>query len=342
MVPDHLSKDIAVPPNCQRLRIGATHLQVALSSLDPTQFRRIAGIIAAFRPDVIHFPLSHLWNPVIAYLFRHTPLVFTVHDPDPHEGARYVPLTTVCHRYLYSVASRIICLTEHSRLSVAARHPDYDRRAITIPHPSLTHYCQFLDTRSTPERDTVLFFGRIEPYKGLHVFVDAVERSARLYPNVRFVIAGAGKVPSFVRGRPGFQKVHLINRYISDQEVAALVSRSIVTVLPYTSATQSGVIAVAYALGCPVIASSVGGLPEMVDDEESGLLVPPSDCDALASAICRILADSALQRRLHQGATQCAAKRLSWKAVISEHMRVYEELLHGVVVPSQGAASVKQ
>ena len=79
----------------------------------------------------------------------------------------------------------------------------------------------------------------------------------------------------------------MLDRYIADDEVEALFRAADVTVLPYRSATQSGVTHVAYALGCPVIATDVGGITETVREGETGLTAPPEDPRALADVIVR-------------------------------------------------------
>src|SRR5262249_56219583 len=81
------------------------------------------------------------------------------------------------------------------------------------------------------------------------------------------------------------ERVRLYDRYLADEEVRQLFAAADVCALPYRSATQSGVIQVAYAAGCPVITTRVGGLPEFVAEGKSGYTVPPEDPAALAAAV---------------------------------------------------------
>jgi len=87
--------------------------------------------------------------------------------------------------------------------------------------------------------------------------------------------------------------------------------------LPYLSATQSGVVAAAFANGCYVIASAVGGLPDVVADEVNGLLIPPNDPQALANAIKRVSLDNVLRERLAEGAKVTAETQLRWSRIAS-------------------------
>ena len=79
--------------------------------------------------------------------------------------------------------------------------------------------------------------------------------------------------------------VHIANRYIPNEEVGELFGRADVLILPYLSASQSGVAQIALANGLPIIASKTGGLPEVITENVNGLLVPAGDSDALAEAI---------------------------------------------------------
>jgi len=121
----------------------------------------------------------------------------------------------------------------------------------------------------------------------------------------RAQVAAAGE--GAVRLREGYQ---------SDEDVEALFKAADVVVLPYRSATQSGVTHVAYALGVPVITTEVGGLAETVRPGETGLVVPPADPDALAEAIVRFF-EEGLAPRMREGVQALQAAH-SWD-VLAEH-----------------------
>jgi glycosyltransferase involved in cell wall biosynthesis len=80
-------------------------------------------------------------------------------------------------------------------------------------------------------------------------------------------------------------QVTFVDRYVPDEELASYFRAADVAVLPYLSATQSGVVQLAFGFGLPVIASNVGGLPDVIREGETGLLVPPGDVSALAEAV---------------------------------------------------------
>jgi hypothetical protein len=110
------------------------------------------------------------------------------------------------------------------------------------------------------------------------------------------------------------EHVRVLDRYVPDEEVGDLVAAADCVVLPYRAATQSGVVLVAYAGGCPVISTAVGGLPEVVDDGVTGYLVPPEDPDALAAAILRFFDEGG--RASFEAAVARKAQEFSWNKVV--------------------------
>jgi len=121
--------------------------------------------------------------------------------------------------------------------------------------------------------------------------------------------------------------VRLLSRYVPDDEVEALFRAADVVVLPYRSATQSGVTHVAYALGVPVITTDVGGLAETVKPDETGLVVPPGDPAALADAIARYF-ERGFAPRLREG-VQRVREAHSWDALATQTLELVDALAPG-------------
>jgi glycosyltransferase involved in cell wall biosynthesis len=116
------------------------------------------------------------------------------------------------------------------------------------------------------------------------------------------------------------ERVRVHDRYVADEEVGDLVAAADCVVLPYRSATQSGVVLVAYAGGCPVISTAVGGLPEVVEDGVTGYLVPPENPAALADAILRFYDEGGRAR--FEPAVARAAEKFSWGKVVDGIVRL--------------------
>ncbi|MBV9543769.1 MAG: glycosyltransferase family 4 protein [Chloroflexi bacterium] len=267
----------------------------------PQQLKTIATIVRRLRrfdPDIVHLQQGHLWFNCALPMLRRYPLVLTVHDARHHLGdkdARKTP-QGVTH-YGVRRASRVIVHSQQQKRFLAGLCRVDQSRIDVIPHIALGN--KSADSGSCPVEARVLFFGRIWEYKGLEYLIRAEPLISSAVPEAKIVIAGEGE--DFSRYRrmmmhPSQFIVH--NEYVSDDARSALFQEASVVVLPYVEASQSGVIPLAYRFGKPVIATTVGGLPEMVEHGRTGLLVPPRDEQSLAAAIVHLLRNDNLRRQL--------------------------------------------
>ena len=121
------------------------------------------------------------------------------------------------------------------------------------------------------------------------------------------------------------ERFEVHNEFVSRDLSADLFRRASVVVLPYTEASQSGVLAFAYTFGKPVVVTDVGSLPEVVDEGETGLVVPPKDTQALAEAVVSVLSNPEKRRAMGEKAYLKATTDLSWDRIAEQTMGVYEE-----------------
>jgi glycosyltransferase involved in cell wall biosynthesis len=170
----------------------------------------------------------------------------------------------------------------------------------------------------------ILFFGRIWEYKGLEYLIRAEPLISAQVPEAQIVIAGRGE--DFARYRRLMvhpERFTVYNEYVPEAKCAELFRRASVVALPYIDASQSAVIPVAYTFGKPVVATTVGGLPELVEHGRTGYLVPPRDERALADALVRLLLDPKLRRELGANGKRKADTECSPKAVARLTLEVY-------------------
>lgn len=289
--------------------------------------RHHLATLERFAPDVVHLQQGHLWFNLTLPLLRRPALVLTAHDPRHHLGdheSRRTPQWLLDAGFRR--ADQLIAHGRHSRRLLIERCRVGSDRVQIIPH--VTIGLEGARPEASDDGRTVLFFGRIWAYKGLEYLIRAEPLVTAARPDVRFVIAGQGE--SFARYRA--LMVHpdrfvVRNAFIPPAEVPALFAQASLVVLPYVDATQSGVVLQAYAHGKPVVATEVGDLPDIVDDEQTGLLIPPRDERALAQAILRLLADPALRRRLGAGARAKAMTTCSPATVAAQTVQVYQRAL---------------
>jgi len=296
----------------------------------PFHVMRLTREIRRFRPDVIHVQevLSCVptWtNDVLRYSI---PLVVTVHDPVPHSGAdQRLAERYPCRFRLRAHADRLIVHGERIREEWRGREPKLSYQLASVRHGVCGDDQGRVET--TPEKPPVfLFFGRIEAYKGLGYALQAAELLASRGLQFRLLVAGTGTELDRHRAKISQMPwVELMDRHFLADEIPLIFRRSSAVVLPYTDATQSGVAAMAFGFGRPVIATCVGGLPDVVTNEFNGLLVTPKSVDALADAMGRFIASEKLEERLRRGATESAREELSWEVIARETSGVYEDAI---------------
>jgi alpha-maltose-1-phosphate synthase len=243
----------------------------------------LISAIRDFKPDIIHvnsgFPSLLPLYPVFSF-FRS---VVTVHDAVPHEGEKIVKKMFHYIQLLsYSLFfTRIIVHSE----KIKNQLPSFvsRKKVYVMQHVNYGHLAKNVEPKvKISNKFTVLFFGRILKYKGLEYLVRAFDD---LDPDrFELVIAGEGQIDVDVTK----ENVRVINRFVTDSEMAGLFQGADVVVTPYLSASQSGVIYLAFAFGKPVITTNVGALGEIVRNGQNGIVIIPKSADALRDAIQRI------------------------------------------------------
>ena len=172
----------------------------------------------------------------------------------------------------------------------------------------------------------ILFFGRITDYKGIDILINAFQLLRKKIPHASLTIAGEG---NYDFSKHNLANVQLHNRYIETNELFHLINDSTFVVCPYIEATQSGVVMTAFSLSKPVIATKVGGLPEMVEDNKTGILVNPNNSIELSAAMITLLkneskrdifSDNIRQLYFNQG-------KYSWDTTANNMLLIYKQVI---------------
>jgi glycosyltransferase involved in cell wall biosynthesis len=277
--------------------------------------------IKDFSPDVIHLQVGHLWFNLFALpLLSDYPLVLTVHDSLIHvgdAGRRKTP-QWVHDRACFQARERIVHAPQVKAMLL--QRLDIPSTSVhVVPHVLIGDDTASAEEKQQGEEPLILFFGRIWEYKGLEYLIRAEPLITAKIPQARIVIAGVGE--HFDRYRR--MMVHpsqfiVYNEYVSDKKRATLFYQASIVVLPYIEASQSGVIPLAYRFRKPVVATTVGGLPAMVDHGLTGYLVPPRDVNALAEAIVLLMQNDEMRRQFGENGrrkvdVECAAEVVGHK-----------------------------
>jgi glycosyltransferase involved in cell wall biosynthesis len=183
---------------------------------------------------------------------------------------------------------------------------------------------------------------RLEPEKGHAHLLEAWPRVAAAVPDARLLIVGEGSECDALRARAAAMPPDAARRVIFTgrrEDVSALTAELAVAVLPSLREAQGISLLEAMARRVPVVASAVGGIPEVVTDGVSGLLVPPASPDALAAALIRLARSGALRRRLGEAGYAVVRDRFSIEAQVRRVEAVYDEELRRAGVPASGRST---
>lgn len=273
----------------------------------PRTWTRAAHAITAFDPELI---LLMWWLPQLAFAYRgilnalapslRARAAYLVHDVVSHE--RW-PLDAVLARWGLSAAPRCVALSDYECDRLRKLLPALPaERIVLAPHPLFTAYRPYAEGAAAARRElgidasrVLLFFGFIRRYKGLDVLLRALPEILAFDPHLQLLIAGPfhhrRRTYEQLLKRLGVHRAVVIHdRYFSGADIARCFAAADCVILPYRSATQSGVVPIAAALGVPAIVTRVGALPEAVCDAETGYVIPPESPPAIADAVRRFYA----------------------------------------------------
>jgi glycosyltransferase involved in cell wall biosynthesis len=308
--------------------------QHILDWADPRSWRLALRLSAEAGARALVLPWLHpVMAPPYRYLLRHAPRdvsrVLICHNVEPHER---VPLGRTLTRAVVRHADLLVIHASHQREELR-RLGVPDEAIVDAFHPrfAAADLCALptdVDVRAERARQgsprvSLLAFGAIRPYKGIDLALEAMSRLPTA-AGIRLTIAGVcwdgGRDLRRQIDALGLaDRVELRDGFVSNEEAALLFSAADATILPYRSATQSGVVQLSFGYGVPVIATAVGGLVEAVAHERDGLLCPAEDVPALVAAIERMAAE---RTRLAAGVRHAAE---------ATSFRRYAEIIHAAV-----------
>ncbi len=193
-----------------------------------------------------------------------------------------------------------------------------------------TFNCFSDDETVDEENNLILFFGRIFPYKGLNFLIDAIKLLTEKIPSVKLIIAGRGSLGSI--NDVSESNFEIMNRFIPNIEIIRLIKRSKIVVCPYVSASQSGIPMVSFLYNKPVIATSVGGFNEVIENMKTGVIVPPADSKALAGAIEELLTNPQLLEGIKSNiSSKYHRSEFSWPLIAGKTVEAYTLALNQFV-----------
>jgi starch synthase len=305
------------------------------------------SMVAAVEADVVH---SHTWYANLAghlaALLHGIPHVMTVHSLEPLRpwkaeqlGGGYA-LSSWCERVAVESAAAVIAVSDGMRSDVLSAYPAVPPGRVHVIRNGIDT-AEYAPDPGTdvlgaygvdPGRPSVIFVGRVTRQKGLPVLLRA---AAALDPAAQLVLcAGQADTPELAAEvetlvaelRGGRSGVVWIPEMLPKRAVIQLLSHATVFACPSLYEPLGIVNLEAMACATAVVASAVGGIPEVVDDGETGLLVPPDDPGALAAALNALVRDPARADALGRAGRERAVAEFGWQAIAAQTAELYAGL----------------
>lgn len=287
----------------------------------PKYRRQLAHFIRENKIDVVYAPMTHIWNCVVASVFRRAgvPYVLTMHDAVTHKGDME-RLKNFLLRHDVMSSDNCITLTESVKQDVHQIYGYPLSRIDVVPHGAFK-YGNF-EARSLPENRPlrVLFYGRILEYKGLGLLLDAMRILAEKGFAHKLVLEvwGHGDMSPYQVQLEFMNELgcamHIVNRWIDEAEIEEIFRRADICALPYIEASQSGVAAIAFATGLPMVVTPQLGLIEQLQ-HGGGIASTRVNPESFADALEQLSQDPILYRGLSQSGLDQAEGYLSWSAI---------------------------
>lgn len=339
-------------PGSEKIASGPGELQWS----NPASWYRLAKSKA----DIIH--LQHWLAPMACYLapmismakFRGKKVIITVHNPTAHEMLQWPRLF---EKWLLKQGDALITHDARGAAALQKLIGKESPRIHIIPHgiqiatsPPAPQDDDYKLCRLDPNRRYVCIFGNLRGYKGINILLAAWAKVATRLPDVDLVIAGrlwtgqsghlarlasrslgTNRDADYLRNAladPALaRRIHLQEGFVSDTAIDALLRISEFAVFPYIRfSSQSGAACRAAGMGCPVLVSDVGGLPDLAIDTE--WVIAPGNIDSLAAALYRLLNNPAELSAARQRQLE-SISLFEWAKIAESHITLYRELLSG-------------
>jgi len=269
-----------------------------LDSLNPLTWLKVFIKIKKENSKLVIFPWwVSFWTPqfwTIATLvkkFTRAKILFVCHNVVEHESNT---VNKICTRFVLKKGDYFIVHSGEDVDNLKKVKPDANVKQSFHPTYEIFH-SRFITKEEARkklniEENTILFFGFVRAYKGLNYLIDAMPTIIK-HVNVTLLIVGEfwdgeEKYLNQIKNLGIGRNIKIINKYVPNEEVSLYFAASDLVVLPYVSATGSGIVQVAFGCNKPVVTTNVGCLPEVICNNKTGYLVNPRDSHAIANALC--------------------------------------------------------
>jgi len=268
-----------------------------LDAVNPLSWIKAVKKIREFKPDTVIFPwwttfLTPCYWFIANRIKNKTKISVVLHNVLPHEGSfLHKPLT----KAFLNQADRFVALSESNKNELEKMIPTAKVTVVTEPAYSIIMNFKKISAQKArkklgiKEKKVLLFFGFVRPYKGLDYLIAAMPEVLKKHDCLLLVCgefwSPVEKYKRQIKELGLTKKIRIENRYLPDKELSWYFNASNAVVLPYTEATNSALLQLAFGYNKPVITTFTGCNPELIKQGKSGLLVEAKNAKELASAI---------------------------------------------------------
>lgn len=307
-----------------------------VNTANPFNWINSARKIKKLKPDYI---IMQWWHPyfspcytVLSMLTRKIPKIFVCHNVFPHERFpldRFLTRTVlrkgkayITHSAMDAEDLKEIVAVPNYETTVLPVHNSFKMKNLTKPQARLA-------ANVAEDKKILLFFGFVRDYKGLRHIINAMPEIVKYDSNIRLMIVGEFRSDKEhyleqIKNLGVGDNIDIVDGYIPDSGIEKYFAASDLIVLPYESATQSGIVQIAYGFEKPVIATNVGGLPEVIADGKTGYIVEPKNPKALAEAVIRFFDENKSEEFTEN--VRKEAYRYSWDRMNEVVVRLTEKI----------------
>ncbi len=304
-----------------------------LDSINPFNWIKTARRVRKINPDLLIMRFwMPLFSPSLGYVAAHLPKnikrIAILDNVIPHEKRAFnIPLI----RYFLKRTDVYVVMSRSVEKDLLRLKPE--AKYIFHPHPLYDHFGKMIDQSDarkklniSQNKKTLLFFGFIREYKGLDLLIEAF---GKLDDSYQLIIAGDcygrfDKYQKQIDNCPNKERIHKFVRYIPDDEVPLFFSAADVCVLPYKSATQSGITSISYHFELPMLTTDVGGLKEVVKDSVTGKIASTVDAGKITDIINAYFAEN--KPETYKQNIRDLKACMSWESLVDNILELASEV----------------
>lgn len=289
---------------------------------------RVIGLLIIWRPQIMHLHFSKragfYRKAILMWLARNAGLKTIMHAHGPLFPAFYDSQIPLAQRFIRSTLNATTIV-----IALTPAWANYYQQLVTQAQViTLANPVKLVDDKAQPtSHPCILALVRLTPLKGVPEMLEAARILHHTHPNVPFVIGGDGDIPTWKAQAP-------INvsfpGWLSDKAKSDALRNATIFIQPSHAEGMSLAVLEAMSYGLPVIVSDARGLPDLIQHEQTGLVVPVGDAEALAASIQRLLDDVDLRQRLGHAARSHVLEHYTAVRIMMKLYDIYEKILYGL------------